>query len=77
MSDRDLKESWKAAGYSMEEMWFFRYNQELIERLREKKATQQATRPKLTLIQGGQSGSSEKEVPKEIPTQAPPLRKAA
>jgi len=57
MVDRDLKDSWKAAGYSMEEMWFFRYNQELIERLREKKAVEEAARakgrPQLRLIEGG------------------------
>jgi hypothetical protein len=56
MSDRDLKDAWKAAGYSMEEMWFFRYNQELIERLKEKKSA--FGRPQLRLIQGGAEGAN-------------------
>lgn len=62
MSDRDLKDSWKAAGYSMEEIWFFRYNQELIERLKEKKEAASGPsrgRPKLQLIQGGGEKSEE------------------
>jgi hypothetical protein len=70
MTDRDLKDSWKAAGYSMEEMWFFRYNQELIEKLREKKAAAE-NRPKLRLIQGGGEKSEDSA------QTAPPLKKVA
>ena len=75
MGDRDLKDSWKAAGYSMEEMWFFRHNQELIEKLREKKAQDEAReksrRGHLRLIQGGG------EEPAETAEQPAPLKKAA
>lgn len=74
MVDRDLKDSWKAAGYSMEEMWFFRYNQELIEKLRDKKAAAEADKGKrghLRLIQGGGQGSA------ETAEQPLPLRKVA
>jgi len=52
MSDRDLKDGLKAAGYSFEEMWFYRHNQELLEDLREKKSE---ARPKLKLLQGGRT----------------------
>ncbi len=65
MADRDLKDTWKAGGYSMEEMWFFRYNQELIEKLREKKGAEASAqgkpRPQLKLIQGGGEKSPEPE----------------
>ena len=71
MAERDFKDSRKAAGYSLEELWFFRYNQELIGKLREKLGRKREDRPeraKLTLIQGGkQEGSGERPVDAPVP----------
>ncbi|MBU6376455.1 MAG: hypothetical protein KGQ59_10700 [Bdellovibrionales bacterium] len=60
MSDRDLKEGLRAAGYSFEEMWFYRQNQELLEELRKKTASEAAelsvrSKKHLRLILGGRS----------------------
>jgi hypothetical protein len=55
MSDRDLKDGLKAAGYSFEEFWFYRHNQELVEEMREKEEAKKKDRSHLRLIQGGLS----------------------
>jgi len=58
MSDRDLKDGLKAAGYSFEEWYFYRQNREQLEDLREKKdaETKKARdRSHLRLIPGGRA----------------------
>lgn len=59
MSDRDLKDGLRAAGYSFEEMWFYRQNQELLEELRKKVASEGnltlRSKKHLRLILGGRS----------------------
>ncbi len=74
MSDRDLKDGLKAAGYSFEEYWFYRHNQELVEEMREKEEAKKKDRSHLRLIQGGLSESAA-----PAPEQAPPtpVKKAA
>lgn len=60
MSDRDLKDGLKAAGYSFEEFWFYRHNRELIDERHEKQEleTRRAKdRGHLKLIQGGLSAT--------------------
>lgn len=56
MSDRDLKVGTITGGSSLEEMWFYRRNRELIDGLKEKERADE-TRPRdrshLRLIQGG------------------------
>lgn len=54
MSNRDLKSSLKYNGYSTEEIYFQKLNQELIEKMREEKKH-------LRLVQGGKdAGQLEK-----------------
>lgn len=62
MSERDLKTGMKAAGYSLEEFWFYRHNQELIEEMREKGADQKKDRTHLRLIPGGLSEAPRSEL---------------
>lgn len=74
MSDRDLKDGLKAAGYSFEEFWFYRHNQELLEEMREKEEAKTKDRSHLRLIQGGLSESAS-TAPEESPPV--PVKKAA
>jgi hypothetical protein len=74
MSDRDLKNGMKAAGYSFEEFWFYRHNQELVEEMREKLEAKKKDRSHLRLIQGGLS-ESETSLPEQTPPV--PVKKAA
>jgi hypothetical protein len=74
MSDRDLKDGLKAAGYSLEEVWFYRHNQELIEEMREKEESKKRDRSHLRLLQGGLSESATSDPGQEPPV---PVKKAA
>ena len=58
MQDRDLKDGLKAAGYSLEEMWFYRQNCELLDEMRKKTPlSEQKVRPAahLRVIPGGKA----------------------
>lgn len=78
MSDRDLKDGLKAAGYSFEEMWFYRLNQEHLEELRQKIAQAPSEpargRGHLRLIQGGRQETT--PLPTDTPASAS-VKKAA
>jgi hypothetical protein len=49
MAQKGKQETWKSSSSSTEEGWFFDKNQQLLQRLRDKKA-------QLKLIQGGKAG---------------------
>jgi hypothetical protein len=78
MSEKDLKESLKRVGYSLEEIWFHNRNQELLEEMRENAVAETkkaASRSHLRLIEGGLSDqSSEADAASAQPD---PVKKAA